>query len=62
MKMSSINVMKWSGALVLGAVAGYAYYHFFGCEGSCAITSSPVRSSLYGAMMGGLFRWSLITK
>ncbi len=42
--------------IVLGAVGGYLYYHFVGCSsGSCAITSKPVNSTLYGAMMGGLF-------
>jgi Family of unknown function (DUF6132) len=41
--------------VVLGATAGYLYYHFVGCaSGSCAITSSPVNSTLYGALMGGL--------
>jgi uncharacterized protein YcfJ len=39
---------------VLGAVAGYAYYYFIGCEsGTCAITSKPLNSSLYGALIGG---------
>ncbi len=39
----------------LGAVGGYLYYHFVGCaSGSCAITSSPVNSTVYGAVMGGL--------
>ena len=42
--------------IVLGAVAGYAYYHFVGCaSGTCAITSKPLNSTLYGALMGGLF-------
>jgi hypothetical protein len=42
--------------VVLGAIAGYAYYHFVGCaSGSCAITSKPLNSTLYGGMMGGLF-------
>lgn len=42
--------------VALGAAGGYLYYHFVGCEsGTCAITSSPVNSTLYGAMMGGLF-------
>jgi hypothetical protein len=42
--------------VVLGAAAGYAYYHFVGCDsGTCAITSKPFNSTLYGAMMGGLF-------
>lgn len=41
--------------IVLGAVAGYAYYHFVGClSGTCAITSKPLNSTLYGALMGGL--------
>jgi hypothetical protein len=40
---------------VLGAVAGYAYYYFVGCSsGTCAITSKPINSTLYGALMGGL--------
>lgn len=39
----------------LGAMAGYAYYHYVGCAtGSCSITSSPVNSTLYGSLMGGL--------
>ena len=41
--------------VLLGALAGYAYYHFIGCDsGTCAITSKPLNSSLYGAIMGGL--------
>ena len=41
--------------IVLGAVAGYSYYYFVGCaSGTCAITSKPINSSLYGALMGGL--------
>ncbi len=40
---------------ILGAIAGYAYYYFVGCaSGTCAITSNPINSSLYGAFMGGL--------
>jgi hypothetical protein len=41
--------------VLLGAIAGYLYYHFVGCaSGTCAITSRPVNSTLYGALMGGL--------
>jgi hypothetical protein len=47
-------VMMTSLGIILGAVAGYLYYLFYGCEGSCAITSSPFNSSLYGSMMGAL--------
>lgn len=42
--------------IALGAIGGYLYYHFVGCaSGNCAITSKPINSTLYGAMMGGLF-------
>ncbi|MBK6611195.1 MAG: hypothetical protein IPI59_00495 [Sphingobacteriales bacterium] len=41
--------------LLLGATAGYFYWQFIGCSsGTCAITSNPVNSTLYGAVMGGL--------
>jgi hypothetical protein len=41
--------------IAIGAVAGYAYYYWIGCSsGSCPITSRPLNSTLYGAMMGGL--------
>ncbi|MEO8759309.1 MAG: DUF6132 family protein [Bacteroidia bacterium] len=41
--------------VVLGSIAGWCYWYFVGCaSGTCAITSSPVNSSLYGAMMGGV--------
>jgi hypothetical protein len=41
--------------ITLGAIGGYAYYYFIGCNsGQCAITSSPVNSTLYGMVLGGL--------
>jgi hypothetical protein len=41
--------------IVLGAIGGYAYYYFVGCaSGTCAITSKPLNSTLYGMFMGGL--------
>jgi len=41
--------------VILGAIGGYLYYHFVGCNsGTCAITSKPLNSTLYGALMGGL--------
>jgi phage shock protein E len=41
--------------IIAGAIGGYLYYHFVGCtNGTCAITSKPFHSTLYGAMMGGL--------
>lgn len=41
--------------IVIGALAGYLYYQFVGCNsGSCSISSSPINSTLYGAVMGYL--------
>ena len=41
--------------IVIGAITGYLYYYFVGCaSGTCAITSKPVNSTLYGAVMGML--------
>lgn len=41
--------------IVIGAIAGYLYYFYVGCaSGTCAITSKPLNSTLYGAVMGGL--------
>lgn len=49
--------------VVLGAIAGYAYYYFVGCASStCAITSKPLNSTLYGALMGGLLFNLFVTK
>lgn len=39
----------------LGAIAGFLYWKFVGCNtGTCAITSNPINSTLYGSVMGGL--------
>jgi hypothetical protein len=41
--------------IAIGSALGYLYYHFIGCSsGTCPITSNPVSSALYGAVMGGL--------
>ena len=38
-----------------GGLLGFAYYKLVGCRtGSCPITSSPIISTLYGALMGYL--------
>lgn len=38
--------------IVVGAIGGYAYYHFEGCTTGCPITSHPLNSMLYGALTG----------
>ena len=40
---------------VIGAIGGYMYYLIVGCSsGTCAITSSPWQSTIWGAAMGFL--------
>ena len=48
------NWMIWGLGIAIGAIGGYLYWHFVGCTRGCTITSSPVNSTLYGGMMGGL--------
>ncbi len=44
-----------AAGIIAGATAGWCYWHFVGCaSGSCFITSNPVRSAIYGAVMGVL--------
>jgi hypothetical protein len=48
------NYLYLLGA-VAGAIAGYFYWQQVGCEtGTCAITSKPMNSTIYGAIMGSL--------
>lgn len=53
--MTMKAIMITGTGIVVGAIAGYLYYYFVGCaSGTCSITSKPLNSSLYGALMGGL--------
>ncbi len=59
--MKKSVIITFIGILV-GAFAGYAYYYYIGCaSGSCAITSKPINSTIYGAIMGGLL-FNIFTK
>jgi hypothetical protein len=54
--MSKKNIIITGLGVLIGLIAGYAYYHYVGCmSGTCAITSKPLNSTLYGGLMGGLF-------
>jgi uncharacterized protein YcfJ len=48
------NKLYVAGA-ILGAIAGYLYWQQVGCSsGTCMITSRPLNSTVYGALMGAL--------
>lgn len=48
------NILTVVGVLI-GTIGGFCYWKFVGCSsGTCPITSKPINSTLYGALMGGL--------
>ena len=59
MERCGIKMIKKIAKLVLpimiGALGGYLYYYFIGCNNGCAITSSPINSTAYGAVIGAVF-------
>gem|GEM_PF-6437847 len=48
------HTYQWSIFLAFAfGTAGWCYWYFIGCSsGICAITSSPIYSSIYGMVMG----------
>lgn len=54
MKTYKKYLLQVAGAII-GIVGGYLYYKFVGCRsGSCAITSNPYMSMIWGGLMGYL--------
>ncbi|MEX2235256.1 MAG: DUF6132 family protein [Cyclobacteriaceae bacterium] len=48
-----MKYLKWIIGIIVGASIGFSYWYFIGCNtGTCAITSSPLNSTLYGGLMG----------
>ncbi|MCW3089418.1 MAG: hypothetical protein JWP81_487 [Ferruginibacter sp.] len=53
-KWVSNNKLYLTGA-VIGAIAGFVYWQQVGCaSGTCMITSKPLNSTVYGALLGAL--------
>ena len=42
-------------ATIIGAAAGYTYYHYFGCTNGCPITSRWYVTTIYGAFVGFIY-------
>ena len=50
---SSSYFWKPFAGVMIGAIGGFLYYYFIGCNsGSCAITSSPYISTTWGGLLG----------
>ena len=57
MKINSNFLIKRVLPVLGGALLGFLYYQFIGCNGSCHITGNPYISTLYGAGLGLI--WAL---
>jgi hypothetical protein len=62
MKNWIIKYKLYGIGAVAGAITGFFYWKYIGClTGTCAITSSPVKSAIYFAVLGAML-FSLFKK
>lgn len=55
MKNRIVSNKLYGIGAITGGIAGFLYWKYIGClTGTCAITSNPVRSTIYFAFMGAL--------
>ena len=48
-------ILKLIIGVVIGGGLGFAFYKFVGCStGTCPLTSNPIVSTIYGAVLGAL--------
>ena len=46
------KLLRVFAGVLIGAVLGYVYYRFVGCNNGCTLTSDPLISTIYGASAG----------
>ncbi len=47
------SILKLLVGTVIGAIGGFIYYKLVGCPtGACPLTKTPLRSTIYGAVLG----------
>ncbi len=57
-KYLSKMTIRMGAGIFLGSMVGFGYYYFIGCDsGTCAITSNPINSMIYGTVMGIILFW-----
>ena len=55
------SILKPALFVIGGAALGFGYYYFIGCtSGHCPITSNPIISTAYGALVGLVAAGSLV--
>jgi hypothetical protein len=48
-------ILRMTIGIIVGGGLGFGWYKFIGCStGACPLTSHPVISTIYGAVMGAL--------
>ena len=55
LNMKRTMILRIILGVLVGGGLGFAYYKFVGCSiGTCPLTSNPVISTIYGAVLGVL--------
>ncbi len=53
--MKRTMILRVILGILAGGGLGFGYYKFVGCStGTCPLTSNPLISTIYGAILGGL--------
>jgi hypothetical protein len=55
--MNKVKYSKTFAFGLAGALAGFAFYYFIGCNNGCALTGNPYVSTGYGLSIGVLLAW-----
>ena len=51
-KLTKKKIIKVMAGVFVGALLGFLYYKFFGCNSGCTISSNPYISTVYGSVSG----------
>ena len=63
MKNWIINNKLYFIGTFIGALAGFLYWKYVGClTGTCSITSNPINSTIYFALISGLLYTAILKK
>ena len=53
-----VKIIRYVLPVFIGALGGYLYYDYIGCNNGCTITGNPFTSTAYGAAVGAvLINW-----
>jgi hypothetical protein len=59
LKMRHTMILRIVIGIIIGGGLGFGWYMLVGCPtGTCPLTSNPVITIIYGAVLGGLFATS----